>query len=57
MGAPADETLRRKIIGAVLQISIVQLFKGFIYKFGGKYFLQVGGGPTGARVTMAAVNL
>ena len=32
-------------------------WNNFVYEFGGEYFLQMEGGPIGARVTMAASRL
>ena len=55
--APSSKELIRKIVATVVEISIRTLFGNFIYTCGGKLFLQLKGGPTGARVTMAVAQL
>ena len=52
-GAPTDPTLRRAIVGAVVQKTINILFNTFTYTIDGKVYHQQGGGPTGTRVAMA----
>ena len=39
------------------EIGVRVLWTNFCYEFGGEYFLQMSGGPIGARVTMAARRL
>ena len=52
-GAPSDPTLRKIIIGSVIEIANRVLFGAFTYTVGGKIFLQTDGGPTGTRIAMA----
>ena len=47
-----------KILMAImLEISVSFFFDNFVYTFGGKDFLQGGGGPIGARLTMCISRL
>ena len=39
------------------EIGLRTIFENFMYTFGGKNFLQLSGGPIGARVTMAAARI
>ena len=48
------ELEKRKLMAAVLEIGVRAAWENSVYQFGGKYYLQQKGGPTGARVTMAA---
>ena len=44
-------------MGRALEISIKFFFKNFCYTFGGELFIQVFGGPIGARLTMCAARI
>ena len=39
------------------EIGVRALFENFVYSFGGKNYLQLTRGPTGARVTMCAAAI
>jgi hypothetical protein len=45
------------MIARMCEIGLRGIFENFIYTFGGKTYLQMGGGPIGARVTMAAARI
>ena len=47
----------KKLMGLAIEIVIVFFFKNFTYEFGGETFLQLFGGPIGARLTMAVAQL
>ena len=47
------EEQQLEIIARVVKIAIRVVFENFCYEFGGKTFLQLFGGPIGARLTMA----
>ena len=49
-----DTAERMEMAARVTEIGIRVLFENFTYQFGGKYYLQLEGGPIGARSTMAA---
>jgi hypothetical protein len=53
---PTEEQ-RRKIIGHVAEIGTRTIFENFCYRFGGKAYHQLEGGPIGARVTMCAARM
>ena len=40
---------KRLLIAKVLKTSVLAMFRTHTYSFGGKYFLQVKGGPIGLR--------
>ena len=44
-------------MGAALEIAVRWSFKNFTYTFGGKLYLQLDGGPIGARLTMCVAKL
>ena len=46
-----------EIIGRCTEIAIRAVFENFTYNFGGKIFLQLFGGPIGARLTMACSRI
>ena len=48
---------RRKLMAAVLEISVKTLWSNSLYQFGGRYFQQLSGGPTGSRATMCASRI
>ena len=48
---------RRKLIGAALEIAIIFFFQNFAYSFGGEIFVQMFGGPIGARLTMCVARI
>ena len=45
------------LVARVCEIGVRTIFQNFIYSFGGHNFIQMLGGPIGARVTMAAAKL
>ena len=51
------ETERRHLIGAVLEIAVRTVWENSCYSFGGRYYHQQQGGPTGRRITMAAARI
>ena len=44
-------------MGAALEISVRFFFKKLTYMFGGMVYLQLYGGPIGARLTMCVARL
>ena len=52
-----SEREKRKLIGAAIEISIRFFFRNFTYTFGGKTYVQLEGGPIGARITMCVARL
>ena len=50
---PNEEKLK-EMIGTVVEIAIIILWKTYCYDFGGKTYIQKEGGPIGQRTTMAA---
>ena len=48
---------KKQIIGRVCEIAVRTLFTNFVYTFGGQSYLQLIGGPIGARVTMAVARI
>ena len=46
-----------EIVGRVAEIATRVVFGNFTYNFGGKIYLQLEGGPIGARLTMACARL
>ena len=45
------------IIARCCEIGVRTVFENFTYKFGGKFYKQMEGGPIGARLTMCAARL
>ena len=48
---------KKKLIAAALEIGVKWFFRNFTYTFGGKLYLQLDGGPIGARLTMCVAKL
>ena len=44
---PLDGQTRRKILGKVLELAVMKVFKSNVYRFGGKTYLQTDGAPIG----------
>ena len=44
-------------MGLAMETAVVFIFRNFCYTFGGKKFVQLSGGPIGARITMAVARL
>ena len=44
---PTDMASKREILGKVLEIAVVKIFKSNIYRFGGNTYLQTDGAPIG----------
>ena len=44
-------------MGLAMEVAINFFFRNFTYKFGGEIFVQMFGGPIGARITMAVSRL
>ena len=42
-----------EVVARCLEIAIRVVFENFTYNYGGKVYLQLEGGPIGARLTMA----
>ena len=55
--AKPNETQKRQIVSRCTEIGTRFLFQNFMYRFGGETFIQMRGGPIGARVTMCAARL
>ena len=51
------EVEKREVVARCVEIGMRMIFENFCYKFGGETLRQDGGGPIGARVTMAAARL
>ena len=51
------EAEKRIMLGRMAEIGVRIIFSNFCYTFGGKNYIQMAGGPIGARVTMAAARL
>ena len=51
------ELEKREEVARCVEIGMRMIFENFCYKFGGETLRQDGGGPLGARVTMAAARL
>ena len=52
-----SEDMKRKMLARMVEIGVRTLFTHFCYSFGGENYLQMSGGPIGARVTMAAARI
>ena len=48
---------KRVMVARMAEIGVKTLFENFCYNFAGHSYLQLSGGPIGARVTMAAARL
>ena len=48
---------KRVLVARMAEIGVKTLFENFCYNFAGHSYLQMSGGPIGARVTMAAARL
>ena len=46
-----------KLMGLAMEQAILFFFTNFTYTFGGKLYIQVGGGPIGARLTMVVARI
>ena len=51
------EEQMKELVARVVEISIRVVFENFCYEFGGRTFLQLFGGPIGARLTMACARV
>ena len=51
------EKEKRILLGIALEIAVKMVFINFIYTFGVESYLQIFGGPVGARLTMCASRL
>ena len=51
------EVQKKMIIARCCEIGVRTVFENFTYKFGGKFYKQMEGGPIGARLTMCAARL
>ena len=56
-GVSPTEQESKELIARVAEIGLRTIFEKFCYRFGGKVFIQMKGGPIGARVTMACARL
>ena len=45
------------MIGIALEIAVKFFWSNFVYTFGGEKFVQSGGGPIGARITICIARL
>ena len=48
---------QKRLLGAVLEIGVRAAFENSVYQFGGRYYHQQKGSPTGRRLTMAAARV
>jgi hypothetical protein len=55
--AKPTEEQKKILLSRMAEIGVRVLWSNFTYEFGGEIFLQMEGGPIGARVTMAASRL
>ena len=54
--SPTDRQ-KKVLVSRMAEIGVRTLFENFCYKFAGHSYIQLSGGPIGARVTMAAARL
>ena len=47
----------KKLMGSALEMAVIFFFRNFTNTFGGEIFLQMFGGPIGARITMCVARL
>ena len=52
-----SKEIKAKLMGMAMECAVIFFFRNFSYTFGGKLFLQDGGGPIGARLTMALARI
>ena len=48
---------KKKLLALAMEYAVYFFFKNFTYTFGGEVFVQLDGGPIGARLTMAVARL
>ena len=53
---PTKEDIHSRM-AMLLEISVKFFFRSFVYTFGGDCYIQVDGGPIGARLTMSVARL
>ena len=51
------DKIKAKLMGLAIERAVVFFFNNFTYTFGGQVYRQKGGGPIGARLTMAVARL
>ena len=51
------DQMKSKMLALAMEQAVIFFFTHFTYTFGGKIYLQQGGGPIGARLTMAVARL
>ena len=49
--------MKAELMGLAMEIAVVFFFGNFAYTFGGEVYRQNGGGPIGARLTMAVARI
>ena len=49
--------IKAELMGLVMEVAVAFFFTNFAYTFGGEAYRQNGGGPIGARLTMAVARL
>ena len=49
--------IKKLLMGLAMELAVVFFFKNFCYTFGGRKYIQVDGGPIGARITMAVARI
>ena len=54
---PLDEIEIRTLLGRAMEIAVKFFFTNFTYTFGGDIFIQMFGGPIGARLTMCLARI
>jgi len=49
--------IKKLLMGLAMEVAVAFIFQNFVYTFGGRKYLQLHGGPIGARITMAVARL
>ena len=52
-----SEHEKKELLSLAMEVAILFFFENFTYTFGGEYYVQMSGGPIGARLTMALARL
>ena len=52
-----SNNVKKKLMGFAMEVAVCFFFRNFTYTFGGDIYVQVFGGPIGARITMAVAKL
>ena len=52
-----SNNVKKKLMGFAMEVAVCFFFRNFTYAFGGDIYVQMFGGPIGARITMAVAKL